>query len=174
MGHVSDVNLRPAADGDKERLFRWRCLEEVDRWMFSEPPETFAAHVDWFDRQRRRADVWMWIIEYRDVPVGLISLSNSVNEGVIELGIYIAERSRSGIGSAALGSALSLARAKRLGNRIRAEVFADNVRAIRLYRRFGFVESPVELASRVKRNIVRSVVRLDLDLNRALTTDAEG
>jgi len=159
-----EVTLRSVARHDAERLFTWRSADEIDRWMFSEPPASFDAHTEWFEGLLKRDDRWQWIIEVGRNPVGLLTLAASHEPGVLDLGVYVAQRSEKGVGEVALRRALDLARSLGLEGRVRADVFADNVRAIDLYRRIGFVESSTALSNRVKRGVSRSVLRFEISV----------
>jgi len=76
----------------------------------------------------------------------------------------IADAAPRGVGMQALTELLSLARSQRMGDCVRADVFADNARAINLYERIGFVKVAPLLNDRVKRGVVRAVIRFEKDL----------
>jgi len=164
MSNMREVSLRPAGRHDAEHLFEWRRLDDVDQWMFSEPPTLFDAHVKWLESQLERTDRWLWIIEVEGNPVGLVTLAASDDPGKLDLGIYVADAASRGVGMQALTELLSLARSQRMGDCVRADVFADNARAINLYERIGFVKVAPLLNDRVKRGVVRAVIRFEKDL----------
>ena len=108
----------------------------------------------------------MWIIEDRGNPIGLVSLERSVGSEVLELGIYVAEETAGGAGRAALATVLRMIRSKGLGSGLRADVFADNVRAVGLYESMGFEKTSGRIASVAKDGEVRDVARYELHLQR--------
>ncbi len=169
-----EVTLRSVACHDAERLFKWRSADEIDRWMFSEPPASFDAHVEWLEGLLERDDRWQWIIEVRDHPVGLLTLGASHEPGVLDLGIYVAELTSRGVGAKALVGLLAKSRSMGLGARIRADVFADNARAINLYEKLGFVKELNWLEDCTKRGVVRPIVRYEKDLGDGKSSSSSG
>jgi UDP-4-amino-4,6-dideoxy-N-acetyl-beta-L-altrosamine N-acetyltransferase len=70
------VELRPIATGDAERLFEWRNLPEVRRYMFTDRPIPREEHDRWFKSVLVDASRRDWIIQADGVPAGLISLTS--------------------------------------------------------------------------------------------------
>ena len=43
-----NVQMRPLADGDRDRLLAWRNQPEVARWMYSDHVISPDEHARWF------------------------------------------------------------------------------------------------------------------------------
>ena len=156
--------LRNCDASDAPILFRWRRLERINQWMFSDPPLDLAAHTTWLTSELLRSDRWMRIIESEGQSVGFISLTRSQEPGVLELGIYVGEVGHPGVGSSALRSLVDEAREREFGSLIRADVFADNLAAIASYQRVGFRMDEDFDSHVVKAGILRRVVRFQIEL----------
>jgi ribosomal protein S18 acetylase RimI-like enzyme len=84
---------------------------------------------------------------------------------VTELGVYVAKSWRDlGIGGALLHDAVGWARASGVVERVELEVFAENERAIHLYRKFGFEEE-----GRRHRAYIRGGAAVDMVMMALLT-----
>jgi RimJ/RimL family protein N-acetyltransferase len=151
---ASPVRVRDVAWGDFDDLreIYYHLYEERDRGdaigihLFEERP-TLADEAEWFANTFRKAvagDLIISVAERDGNVVGHCTISRIGVRSTAEnghlglLGILVAEAYRGqGVGSALLTHALDRARDK--FEIVRLSVFADNVRAQELYRRFGFV-----------------------------------
>jgi RimJ/RimL family protein N-acetyltransferase len=142
------VAIRSAQPDDAARLLAYI------RSVAAETP-FFVMQADEFnftDEQERR-----WIQEHLDGPgnlavvaeiagtvVGLLNFENGRQRRIAHRGVFgfsVAEAWRGkGIGTALLETLIDWATANPLIEKIGLAVFANNERAIRLYRRLGFVE----------------------------------
>ncbi len=125
---------------DQDRVFTWRNLSEVRRWMYTSHLITSCEHDAWFRGVLADADRHYWIIEQNGTPVGVINLAPRPDvDDVFSFGIYIGETKARGSGAAfaALFLALDYAFSNLGAKAVEAEALADNQDAIRLYIRFG-------------------------------------
>ena len=142
------TQLRPLRHDDAERVVRWRNEPFVAEQMFS-PPPTLEDHLRWFEGLSKNKTREEFIICERDeeaTPVGTIGLSAIDRyHKRAEYGIVIGERTALGRGLASDASRLILTYAfDNLGlNRVFLHLFHDNVRALRLYERLGFMSEGV-------------------------------
>jgi len=135
------IDLKDLAPDDRERLFRWRCEPEVDRWMYQAPPPGFDIHSRWFDSFLTDSDRLGWIIRQDEQPCGFLMLKGvSSPQRRAEWGWYIGEADARGRGAGRAAQALGLDIAFRvLGlQRVWAEVLADNDAALRAQAAAGF------------------------------------
>jgi len=123
------VSLRPATRQDLDRMFQWRNDPDIYRWFRNQDGELdWDKHVEWF--QNRPSDREDLIIEYRGIPVGIVSLAS---DG--DVGIYIGEKQLWGKGIAK--EALETALEKRDGD-YHAEINVDNTASKQLFKEIGF------------------------------------
>jgi UDP-4-amino-4,6-dideoxy-N-acetyl-beta-L-altrosamine N-acetyltransferase len=134
------VEIISVQEGDRDRLFRWRNLPEVRKWMFSKGLIQYREHCSWFARMIADTASRYWIIRTDDWPVGLIYLNDlGLGDGCCRLGIYLAESSimGRGVARAALGLVIEEAFGPLGQDCVKAEVMSSNDRAIALYESFG-------------------------------------
>jgi ribosomal protein S18 acetylase RimI-like enzyme len=127
------AEIRLASEGDRVAMARlFAAVAEERDGIAAEPPvdvEKCAAAWD-LDRTLVAID--------NDEVVGLLSLDEHFGFG--ELGMFVAaDRRGRGIGSALVEAAIERARSRGL-HKLALGVFPHNEGALRLYRKFGFVE----------------------------------
>lgn len=135
------VSLRPVVESDADRLFVWRNLPEVSRYMLVDRPIEPDEHRRWFggilvDQTRRD-----WVIESEGSPVGLMSLTDiDVDNRRCSWGFYLAspqERGR-GLGASAWFQALCVAFDELGIDKVCSEVLSTNTSVVALHESFGF------------------------------------
>jgi UDP-4-amino-4,6-dideoxy-N-acetyl-beta-L-altrosamine N-acetyltransferase len=134
------ISLRALDEGDRDRLFVWRNLDEVRKWMYTDHVIPRDEHDQWFDSVLRDSTKKYWVILVDDVPVGVANLVRLVpHEASCSFGIYIAEPTARGTGAGAAGLLAVLSYAFSIAgvDTVEAEVFADNQPARALYERLG-------------------------------------
>lgn len=135
------IELRDLESADCERLFLWRRLPEVERWMCGRVAETLDEHQRWFDEFRCDPDTRGRIILHDGAPVGLLTLRGIGGcDRLAYWGWYIGETAARGrgIGRAAQALGLDLAFGDLGLNKVMAEVLADNETALKAQASAGF------------------------------------
>jgi len=124
---------------DASLLWRWANDAETRRRSFHPTPIPYGDHVAWLEARLAAETSSLWIASDEQGPVGQVRLD--VTDGVAEVSLAVApERRGQGLGTAMLREALAAAAGQWRGLRLRAQVFADNVASLRLFRRCGFRE----------------------------------
>jgi RimJ/RimL family protein N-acetyltransferase len=137
------VVVRPAVPGDASSFDRmWRELL-AEGWVRSHPLDRPVRHYRALFR-RSDSDTGLWLVAVAGTDVvGHLAITREehpATDHVATLGLGVAPPfRRRGVGAALLSEALAWAR--RVGvHKVILTVFPDNLSAIRLYRRFGFVD----------------------------------
>lgn len=135
------VRLRCASQDDSANLYRWRNLDSVRQWMYTDhkiPPEEHAA---WLGQALQDPTRRYWIIEMDHAPVGCAYLT-SIDGGSrrCSWGFYLGEESVRGRGVGTATEYLMLRETfDVMGlNRLQCEVLLGNDAVISLHERFGF------------------------------------
>jgi UDP-4-amino-4,6-dideoxy-N-acetyl-beta-L-altrosamine N-acetyltransferase len=135
------IALRDLRDDDQDRLFRWRLLPDVDRWMSDHAASTPEESRLWFEDFRRDPDRRGWIITVDGEPAGFLTLTGVASRHRrASWGWYIGEASARGRGAGRAAQALGLDQAfDGLGlEKVQAEVLADNDVALKAQAAAGF------------------------------------
>jgi UDP-4-amino-4,6-dideoxy-N-acetyl-beta-L-altrosamine N-acetyltransferase len=134
------ISLRDVEAADVDRLFQWRNEPEVDRWMYSVPPNLDQHHA-WFSDFMADSDRKGWIILRDGEACGSLTLEGLVGaQRRAKWGWYIGDAEARGRGAGRAAQALGLDRAfEDFGlQKVWSEVLADNETALRAQAWAGF------------------------------------
>jgi len=139
------VRIRAIEENDLPTLTNWRNDPEVYKNFFEYQPLSLLMERRWFERFLDRGDEKFWIVETIEAskPVGTVGLVN-VNwrsrEAELARVLVAPECQGQGYGKEICGLALQYTFNHMNLNRIHLKVFADNTRAISIYKSLGFIE----------------------------------
>lgn len=134
----------------------WNWLNDKEIQELTNTPKfTKQSQNDWFNGLVNRNDYKIWGIEVDGKPVGACGLKN-INEKDCEYWGYIGEKDYwgKGVGSTVLSLVIEEARKKNLKS-IWLKVLKMNIRAIKLYEKYGFTKI---------RNIDEKQIKMELIL----------
>lgn len=142
MIYREDVSLRQMIDSDLARVLQWRNSDHVRKYMFTDHIISYQEHLDWFNKIKYDKSKRYYIFEHQGVPCGVTNFTGlDFHNKKGFLGIYIGEnRLIKGLGSSSLYLTLESYFETLQFNKIYAEVFAFNTKAINLYQKFGFIQ----------------------------------
>lgn len=134
------ISLRDLRTDDRDRLFRWRNLPEVRRWMFASHEITREEHDRWFASIRDDPAKRYWVIEVDATPVGVVNLIG-LGSQQCSFGLYIGDDAARGSGAARAAVRHALEYAFKHGESlVVAEALSDNVAAVALYQAIGMTD----------------------------------
>lgn len=141
LKHIPGLEIRYSTMEDGQYLKEWLSDPTVSRWFpMNDMVETEDATMRWISFARYHCSLTAFI---DGKPVGLTTLYLQPYKNLAhqcEFGIIVAPEYRgSGVGSHLLNSLMHMAKERFKIEVLHLQVYADNP-AIRLYRRFGFVE----------------------------------
>lgn len=126
---------------DIRRVYEWRNLAEVARYMYTDHMISEGEHARWFGDALERDDRKYWIIELDGVPVGLANLVDiSPRHRRASWAFYLADplvRGR-GVGSFTERFVLRYAFDELNLNKLCCEVLGSNQAVVAMHQKFGF------------------------------------
>jgi len=135
--------LREVTADDKDRIYGWRNLPEVTKYMFTDHHITKEEHDHWFAKILKDKSCKYWIIVYGREEIGLVNITDidEVNKRC-NYASYIASENLRGKGIGTLAEYDILKHVfDELGiNKICAEVIAFNKAGINVHKSLGFKE----------------------------------
>lgn len=148
------IRLRPLNKEDLPLTLAWRNQDNIRKWFFYSALITPEQHLNWFQNYLKLENDFVFIIEEvkeKIRPVGQVAIYNIDWEGLrAEFGrLLIGEPSAVGKGFArnATKAVLEFAFEKLGLAEIYLEVYADNAKAISLYKSVGF--KPLKLSNNI-------------------------
>jgi UDP-4-amino-4,6-dideoxy-N-acetyl-beta-L-altrosamine N-acetyltransferase len=142
------IIIRALEREDLPRLVRWRNDPEARRFIFSYLPLSMEEEERWFSRYLEQEKNKVFIIEVKDKKeaIGYLLLSNIDHKNQnAEIGIHIDERDYQGkgYGKDAMRTFLRFLFCEMNLHRIYLYVHEYNERAIKFYRRMGFMDEGI-------------------------------
>ncbi|WP_456383566.1 UDP-2,4-diacetamido-2,4,6-trideoxy-beta-L-altropyranose hydrolase, partial [Hydrogenimonas sp.] len=120
-----------------EEVLRWRNDPGVRRWMFDRTPISREAHFAFVESLKSREESRYFLVGLDGNGIGVVDLTKIDPERkTAHIGLY-ARPGEKGVGKILMRALLNRARKMEL-EKLVADVFEENERAIALYRRFGF------------------------------------
>ena len=134
------LKLRKIKEADLQLILTWRMSHEVTNYMYTDPKLTLESQQLWLKSLAQNQNVLYWIIEYDNIPIGVINICDidKVNNKCA-WAYYIGDTNFRGKGIATLLEcniydfvfySLGL-------NKLACEVFEHNDRVIKLHLKFG-------------------------------------
>jgi RimJ/RimL family protein N-acetyltransferase len=139
---LTGVAVRPASDADVEAIVDLlQSVVDEGRWLGSEPPLDRREHLERLAAEVAEpgASTLLVAVSADGEVVGHLHLSRRPY-GVANLSMFVAAGWRGrGVGSALVSAALAAARSSG-AHKVALQVWPNNVAALSLYAKFGFVE----------------------------------
>ncbi len=134
--------LRPLRESDLDIVLGWRNSERIRRQMYTDhriPPD---EHRRWFERVRKADEAACFVLEVRDLPVGVVTVSRiDRRSGVCHWGFYVGDAEAPRGTGAALGFLGLEALFETMSFRkVCGEVLGSNTASLRFHERYGFAE----------------------------------
>ena len=129
------INFTELSLDDKKMILKWRNHPHIREWMYTNTPISLEEHLKYIESLPLRKDRLYFLVKELNRAIGVIDFTSiDYKQSRADIGIYSRPDER-GIG-AKLMSAIVAYGFKTLV----AEVLENNYRAIKLYKKFGFIE----------------------------------
>jgi len=69
------ISFKRLAETDLEQVLEWRTSEHVTQYMYTDIEKNLDNQKKWFQRISRNDTQYYWIIQYKEIPIGLISIN---------------------------------------------------------------------------------------------------
>jgi UDP-4-amino-4,6-dideoxy-N-acetyl-beta-L-altrosamine N-acetyltransferase len=157
--------LRPVRLDDREKIYLWRNMPEVAKYMYTDHQITEEEHNLWFDAVQKGSGRKYWIIVYEKEEVGLVNLYDidPLNRRCF-WAFYIASKNVRGKG---VGSIVEYHILKHVFedldyNKLCCEVLSSNHTVVDMHKNFGFQEEGLYRQHRIKNSQFVDVVALGM------------
>ena len=132
--------LRPVQESDVQLLFDGRNDELVRKNSFSEDRIIFETHKTWFASVLKNPEVFFYVLEADENPIGQIRLNKSGNSGVISYSIAEEYRAQ-GYGKLILQLVENECVQKNFADSLIGYVKKSNVASQIIFKSLGYSES---------------------------------
>ena len=131
------LSLRKVNKKDESLLFNWANDSNVREWSFNKKVITLDEHKEWFKRKFSDENVLIWILEDKNMPIGMVRLEKEGNR--ILLNYLIAPQSRGKkLASKMLGMAMKELNDHWKNVKVLAYTLPENIASIKSLENAGF------------------------------------
>lgn len=137
---MTGISLAPVTEGDRELIFNWRNIPALVKLGSSGREVTWEEHCSWFDRVLNDDVTEVFLIYWKDIPVGQIRFDFE-EAGIYIVTIYILDQyTGRGIGVHALKNGVEGMLRAHPGRKFIASIKVKNETSIKAFSRAGFEE----------------------------------
>jgi UDP-4-amino-4,6-dideoxy-N-acetyl-beta-L-altrosamine N-acetyltransferase len=138
IDNISLINFTQLNQKQKEMILTWRNSPKIKKWMFNSKEITIHNHLKFINLLNVQNDKLYFLLKKESIYIGVLSFTGITDEDC-KIGIY-ANPELKRVGDTLMKTALNFAFNKLHLKNLIAEVFSDNLRAIKLYKRYNFKE----------------------------------
>jgi UDP-4-amino-4,6-dideoxy-N-acetyl-beta-L-altrosamine N-acetyltransferase len=142
MGSL-ERQIRALRESDLEMLLSWRNHPEVRRYMLTQHKISADEHMKWFRRTSVDPQRHLLIYQYKEIPLGFISLYQTPESALADWGFYLSPDSEKGTGNALGEAGLTYAFEYLKLHKICGKVLSYNACSIRFHESLGFVREGI-------------------------------
>jgi UDP-4-amino-4,6-dideoxy-N-acetyl-beta-L-altrosamine N-acetyltransferase len=155
--------LREIHADDREKIYRWRNMPDVAKYMYTDHQITEAEHNRWFDAILKDQGRKYWIIVCEKEEVGLVNLYDidPLNRRCF-WAFYITSKNvrGKGVGSIVEYNILKYVFEELDYNKLCCEVLSSNPAVVDMHKNFGFQQEGLYRQHRIKNGQFVDVVAL--------------
>lgn len=134
----NEIELREVTERDIEKIYEWRNIPEVRKWMFNEREISWEEHERFWKEYLREGKGYAFIIIYNEKKeCGVVRL-DLISENAAEVDIVLApEFQGRGIGKRTIQKLIEKSRYLKL-EKIVAKIKPNNISSIKIFESNGF------------------------------------
>jgi len=141
MDEINLINFMSLSLKEKKMILEWRNHKNIKRWMYNNVNIALDNHIFFIDSLTYTQDKLYFLVEKEGSFIGVINFTNiDLKNKITDFGLY-SNPYLKGYGAYLLENiciyAFKILKIKIL----KAEVFIDNTKAIKLYKKFNFIET---------------------------------
>lgn len=138
LNNINLINFTDLTLDEKKMVLSWRNHPSVREWMYNSADILLENHLEFIESLKNSADKLYFLVKQERDYLGVIDFTNIDKERAsCEIGLY-ANVELKGVGTSLLNTICEYAFKSLNLNKLIAEAFAENKKAISLYERFNF------------------------------------
>jgi len=145
MKDIVLINFTDLSFNEKIMVLEWRNHPQTRKWMYTQDEISLENHMNFIESLKTREDKLYFVMKQEDEYLGVIDFYNFENN-LCEFGLY-SNPNTSSVGKIMMNKIVNYAFDTLNSNLLIAEVFSDNIKAIKLYDRFNFQETKRKIIS---------------------------
>jgi len=132
------INFIKLSSEEKKMILLWRNDDNIRIWMHNNSYIELRDHLSFIESLKKSSNTLYFLVKKGNSYLGVIDFTN-INSNSAEFGLYSNPKLKA-IGKVLLKIICNYAFNELNIKTLHAEVFYDNVKAIKLYKKFDFLE----------------------------------
>lgn len=133
------LTFKKITEDDLELILEWRTSEHVTKYMYTDIDKNIDNQRKWFNMISKDSTQCYWMIHYKEIPIGIISMSNiDLRNKKANLGFYIGDLNYSIIAGRIHPYLYNFAFFELGLNKLCAEVMNGNDGIMKMHLYYGF------------------------------------
>jgi UDP-4-amino-4,6-dideoxy-N-acetyl-beta-L-altrosamine N-acetyltransferase len=120
------------------KILAWRNRKDVRKWMHSREIIGEEEHIEFLEKLKKDKSKRYFLVTQNEKDLGVVYFT-SIDGNSCYFGMFANPAMRGGLGNILMKAVLHYAFSILRVNILKLEVYKDNERAIKLYKKFGFV-----------------------------------
>lgn len=137
------INFIDISSEEKKMVLSWRNHQDIKKWMSNQNEITLKAHLNYIDSLPNKKDKLYFLVKESNKYLGVIDFTSIVENEFAEFGLY-AKPNLIGIGSQLMNTIIGYAFNNLKLKKLIANVYINNEKAMRLYKKFNFIKIKVD------------------------------
>jgi UDP-4-amino-4,6-dideoxy-N-acetyl-beta-L-altrosamine N-acetyltransferase len=143
------INFIDISSEEKKMVLSWRNHQDIRKWMINKKEISLEEHLNYINSLYTKNDRVYFLVKESNEYIGVVDLTNIVEKEFAEFGIY-AKPDCIGVGSKLMRTIVDYAFKILKLKKLIANVYINNEKAIKLYKKFNFKEIRVDTDSNGK------------------------
>nr|WP_174507020.1 UDP-4-amino-4,6-dideoxy-N-acetyl-beta-L-altrosamine N-acetyltransferase [Acinetobacter sp. Marseille-Q1620] len=143
MLDLETASLRKLQESDLKQVLDWRNHDDIRKWMMNPEKIEYQDHINWFNKNKDRADRLFFIFEYQNEPQGYVSFQSLENSSAYEWGFYIKPDAEKGIGALLGLTTLDFAFNHLNISKVFGQVLEFNDKSLKFHQKLGFIQEGI-------------------------------
>jgi len=138
LNNISLINFTELTLEEKKMILSWRNHPNIKEWMYNGDDISLDNHLSFIEGLKNSTDKLYFLLKRESDYLGVIDFTNINRESAsCEIGLY-ANVELKGVGTLLLDAICEYGFKSLHMNKLVAEAFTENKKAISLYKRFNF------------------------------------
>ena len=133
------INFIDISSEEKKMVLSWRNHQDIRRWMSNKKEITIEEHLNYIASLHNKKDRIYFLVKELNEYLGVIDFTNIVKNEFSEFGIYT-KPGLVGVGSKLMNMIIEYAFKILKLKKLIANVYTNNEKAIKLYKKLNFIE----------------------------------
>lgn len=133
------INFTDLSFEEKKMVLVWRNHQDIRKWMSNKNEITLKEHLKYIDSLSSKNDKIYFLVKELSNYLGVIDFTSIIRNEDAEFGIY-AKPNLMGVGFTLMNTILDYAFNVLKLKKLIANVYINNKKAIKLYKKFHFIE----------------------------------